>query len=170
MIFVRVRLAASAARMGELADFYGERLGLGVTPAGVALLLVVGETNVEFVRAAGEPFYHLALLVPGNRFDEALAWARARTQLLPDGESGDEVFDFDVWTAKACYFHDPAGNIVELIAHRGIGESGTEGPFEGRELLGFSELGLVGGTPAMARALHETLGLELWDGTIEEEA
>src|SRR5919204_2601266 len=106
MIFVRVRLAASAARMGELADFYGERLGLGVTPAGVALLLVVGETNVEFVRAAGEPFYHLALLVPGDRFDEALAWARERTEPLPAPWSGDVVFEFRNWRARACYFHD----------------------------------------------------------------
>ncbi|HYY02853.1 MAG TPA: hypothetical protein VE736_03115 [Gaiellaceae bacterium] len=167
MIFVRVRLAASAARMGELADFYGERLGLGVTPAGVALLLVVGETNVEFVRAAGEPFYHFALLVPGNRFDEALAWARARTQLLPDGESGDEVFDFDNWSAYACYFHDPAGNIVELIAHRGIGETNAQGEFRATELIGLSELGLVGDAQAMADSLRQNLGMELWDGTLD---
>jgi len=26
------------------------------------------------------------------------------------------------WDAQACYFHDPAGNIVEFIAHRGLAE------------------------------------------------
>jgi len=85
-----------------------------------------------------------------------------------DSDSGEVVFDFSNWDAQACYFHDPAGNIVELIAHRGIGEAGTKGPFAGRELLGVSELGLVGDTTAMARLLREDLGLELWDGSLGE--
>jgi len=67
------------------------------------------------------------------------------------------VFDFHAWDARAFYFHDPAGNIVELIAHQGL-----EGP------LGLSELGLVGNTRAMAEELRE-VGLGLWDGTVDDE-
>jgi hypothetical protein len=77
------------------------------------------------------------------------------------------VFDFSNWDARACYFHDAAGNIVELIAHRGVEETGAEGEFRRSELVGFSELGLVGEPAAMAGKLSQ-LGLEVWDGTLDE--
>jgi hypothetical protein len=74
---------------------------------------------------------------------------------------------FDNWNADACYVEDPAGNIVELIAHGDLPEEGTEGPFAANELLGVCELGLVGpDLAAMATALHE-IGIELWDGSLE---
>lgn len=168
MDFRLVRLHAPARSLSVLAEFYG--VGLGVekleqTNAMVALR--VGETRLEFVPSDEEPFYHFALLAPGNRFGELLDWARERTELLPDTESGDVLFDFSNWEAHACYFHDPAANIVELIAHRGIGETYADGPFAADELLGFSELGLVGDTAAMAGQLRLQIGLELWDGTVE---
>lgn len=164
--FRHVRLHAALHSLPGLADFYGERLGLELAQGSA---YSIGETVLEFVPGDGEPFYHFALLAPGNRFDEALKWLSERTELLPDRESGEAVFDFDNWGALACYFHDPAGNIVELIVHRGVGETNVDGSFAGEELLGFSELGLVGDPPAMAAALERELGLELWDGTVEEE-
>jgi hypothetical protein len=157
--FRKLRLRAPEQSLGTLAEFYGQVLGL---PG-----LTVGETRLEFAAGEGEPFYHFALLTPGDRFPEVLAWARERVELLPDSDSGEVVFDFSNWEAQACYFHDPAGNIVELIAHRGVGEAGTTGRFAGLELLGVSELGLVGETAAMARLLRRELGLELWDGGLE---
>jgi hypothetical protein len=158
--FRRVRLAAPAHAFDALTEFYGNRLELP--------RLRVGETELEFAPGEGEPFYHFALLVPGNRFDAALAWIRERAELLPDRDTGEAVFDFDNWDALACYFHDPAGSIVELIAHHGIGESETDGAFSGSELLGVSELGLVGDTQAMAGVLQVALELPLWDGTVSE--
>jgi catechol 2,3-dioxygenase-like lactoylglutathione lyase family enzyme len=165
--FVRVTLRASATRIATLADFYGRQLGFPITSSDDGLAIVAGETTLEFAGDADEPFYHFALLVPGNRFDAALAWARAKTQLLLDSESGEVVFDFDAWNAEACYFHDPAGNIVELIAHRGVDETKAGGEFRATELAGFSELGLVGDPRAMADSLARRLGLELWDGTVD---
>jgi catechol 2,3-dioxygenase-like lactoylglutathione lyase family enzyme len=160
--FRKVRLHAPEQSLGTLTAFYADSLGLPGP--------IVGETTLEFAAGEGEPFYHFALLAPGDRFPEMLAWAGERVELLPDSDSysGEVVFDFSNWDAQACYFHDPAGNIVELIAHRGIGEAGTKGPFAGRELLGVSELGLVGDTTAMARLLRDDLGLELWDGSLDE--
>jgi hypothetical protein len=151
--FADVTLAAPA----DLRDFYGGELGLPL--AGDAI--VVGETRLRFELTDGGAFYHFALLVPGDRFDAALGWARERVELLGD------VFDFEAWDARALYFHDPAGNIVELIAHRLLEESKRSGPFAAAELVGFSELGLVGDPPELLRRL-QTLGLELWDGTIDE--
>jgi hypothetical protein len=101
-----------------------------------------GETELEFVPGDGEPFYHFAFLAPPESF---LGLGPAK-----------EVFDFPDWDAAAIYYEDPAGNIVELIEHGGL-----PGP------LGMSELGLVGDTTAMADGLRP-LGLELWDGTLDE--
>ena len=146
--------------MSILEDFYIEQLGFKRTEqSGV----MIGETELVFEGGPGEPFYHFALLVPGNRFDEALEWIAERTVLLPDPEGGQVVFDFDNWDALACYFHDPVGNIVELIAHRGVDETGTVGPFSAAEVVGFSELGLVGdksgaGSSTSQRARPRALG------------
>jgi hypothetical protein len=165
--FLHVRLDAPAATLPALAGFYRAALGLGVpddSPAAVAV--EIGATRLEFRASEDEPFYHFALLAPGDRAEAMLAWADERTELLPDREGGEVVFDFTNWSATACYFHDPAGNIVELIAHRGLGESGSDGSFSGDELLGLSELGLVGDPAALAEELERALGLELWDGTL----
>ncbi len=151
----RVRLRVGERAFADTLAFY-DRLGLPVDGGDVA----VGETRLSLAAAPGEPFYHFALLAPGDRFEAALAWARARIELLREP---DPVFDFSNWGAQAFYFHDPAGNIVEVIAHRGVGERGGAGAFRAEELVGVSELGLVGDVPELHRALAGA-GLELWDG------
>jgi len=161
MYFRYVRLQAPAHALDALSEFYEERLEL---PG-----LRIGETQLEFVPGEGEPFYHFAFLVPGNRFDAALEWIGERAELLPDRETGEVVFDFQSWDGQACYFHDPAGNILELTAHRAIGRTEATGRFSGAELLGLSELGLVGDRAAMAGVLRVVLRMRLWQGTVEEE-
>jgi hypothetical protein len=165
-----VRLGAPSSLLPALASFYGGSLGLPLTRCDDGRLTIeIGESVLELAPSAGSPFYHFAFLVPGDRFELALAWARDRVELLPDKETGEAVFDFTNWDAKALYFHDPAGSIVELIAHRGIGEAGVTGPFAPSELLGLSEIGLVCDPPSLAEALERELGLEVWDGTVEGE-
>ncbi len=143
MRFVEVTLAAPADLVSELERFYD-----GLT----------GETTLRFVGGEGEPFYHFALLVPGDRFDAAHTWAEQRFELFRG------VFEFESWDARAVYFLDPAGNIVELIAHRGLEENGRTGEFDGEEIVGFSELGLVGDRAERIGELH----LPLWAGTIDD--
>jgi catechol 2,3-dioxygenase-like lactoylglutathione lyase family enzyme len=165
MRFDRVRLNVPAGSLPALDDFYVGRLGFEQESG-----LKIGETQLVFRAGSGEPFYHFALLVPGNRFQATLEWIGDCVELLPDRETGEVVFDFENWDALACYFHDPAGNIVELIAHRGVEESGRQGSFAASELVGLSELGLVGDKPALAAALRDELDLEQWDGDLAEEA
>ena len=164
MEFLRVTLQASQERLAALHRFYTETLGMDARGRNV---YDVGGTELAFETGPGEPFYHFALLVPGDRFDAALAWARQRVDLLPGGDIDNVVFNFDNWNALACYFHDPAGNIVELIAHHGVAENGATGQFHVSELRGFSELGLVGDPAPMANALRQ-LGLEVWAGVTDE--
>jgi hypothetical protein len=153
MRFAEVTLSAPL----DLRAFYGGELGLPLDGDAI----VVGETRLRFDVEEGGAFYHFAFLVPGDRFAAALAWARERVPLLGD------VFEFENWDAAAVYFHDPAGSIVELIAHHGLEENGRDGPFAADELLGFSELGIVGDRSHLLRRL-ETEGLALWSGTVEE--
>jgi hypothetical protein len=164
----RVELAAPSAVLGELGRFYGEALGLPVKASGDAVVVGVGGAELAFAGADGRPFYHFALLVPGDRFAAAQAWLAGRAALLP-GQAGATTFAFDFWDAQACYFHDPGDNIVELIAHRGMEEAGATGPFSAAELAGISEIGIVTPRPAEAVAELETLGLELWSGGVEAE-
>ncbi|HEX3455217.1 MAG TPA: VOC family protein, partial [Gaiellaceae bacterium] len=101
----------------DLPAFYRDVLGLPLDGDAI----VVGETRLSFEPDDGGAFYHFAFLVPGDRFDATLAWAQERVELL------GEIFEAEAWDARAVYFHDPAGNIVELIAHRGLEENGRTG-------------------------------------------
>jgi hypothetical protein len=153
MHFVDVTLASPL----DLREFYGGELGLPLDGDAI----VLGETRLRFPVEEGGAFYHVALLVPGDRFDAALTWAQERVELLGG------IFDSDAWDSRAVYFEDPAGNIVELIAHHGLEENCRTRDFAAEELVGLSELGVVGDPPSRLAELEE-IGLELWDGTIEE--
>jgi hypothetical protein len=151
---LRARLQTAADSADALAAFYGGRAGY---------------TVLEFEPVPeGRPFYHFALRVPRNRFEEAREWLASRSPLLP-GPDGEMTFEFDFWNAQACYALDPGDNIVELIAHRELpDESPAEGAFGADELLGMCELGVVGPEPRAMAAALEPLGIGLWSGTLDE--
>jgi catechol 2,3-dioxygenase-like lactoylglutathione lyase family enzyme len=154
--------------MRSLLEFYAGRLGLASNACQLGFTLTAGETALQFIAADGEPFYHFALLLPGNRFEAAREWAARHVELLPVPGSDEVTFEFEDWDARACYFHDPAGNIVELIAHAGIAATGESGTFAAGELVGLSELGLVGDRAAMAGGLVTRLELAVWSGSLSE--
>lgn len=156
--------APSAGRRG-LERFYTTTLGLRPTVDGAHR---IGRTTLLLLPHSGDPFYHFAILVPGDRFEAALAWARERVELLPGEDARSPVHRFEGWDADAVYFHDPAANIVELIAHHGKRDNGRHGEFSPDELLGLSEVGLVGEVDQMAAAL-EQLGLGAFEGTVTGE-
>lgn len=168
-----VRLDAPRESFSALTDFYRDGLGLEALERSPSLLAVrVGATRLDFraARPGALPFYHFAILVPGNRFTAARDWVGERADLLPDPETGETTFDFDNWDALACYCHDPAGNIVELIAVRGLSATGSPDElFDSRDLLAVAEIGLVGpDTAAIAETLAREAGIRVWDGTVDE--
>ena len=162
----RAELAVATARLDAVAAFYAHTLGFAAEQRDGRIVVPVGADVLELVATGDDtdPFHHFALLVPGDRFDAARAWLGARTETLAR-DDGETVFPFDFWDARAVYFHDPAGNIVELIAHAGTAERGAAGDFSAAELAGLSEVGIVVDDPAAAvAALGHELGLELWSG------
>ena len=94
---------------------------------------------------------HFAVNVPPQRFEEAVAWARERVELV------DDDVPFPAWRARSAYFFDPAGNIVELIARERA---------PGEELfLEISEVGLpVADVGAAAEWFESELGLPYFSG------
>jgi hypothetical protein len=97
---------------------------------------------------------HFAVNVAPQRFDEAVEWARGRVPLLQDD------VPFGAWQARAAYFFDPGGNLVELIARERA---------PGEELfLEVSEVGLpVAEVGAAVAFLEAELGLPHFSGDRE---
>ena len=171
-------MLTSTRAVADLSRFY-ESLGLLHPSSSDIVELHVGETVIQFSPIAGErePFYHFAVRVPRNRLAAAAEWLSRRTPLLPDPETGATRFEFENWNATAYYAHDPAGNIVEIIAHRELPEKSTRvgafsarevlGAFSAREVLGVCEAGLVGDDAGKIADALKVAGLRLWDGSLE---
>ncbi|HET8977888.1 MAG TPA: hypothetical protein VFN87_07005 [Solirubrobacteraceae bacterium] len=176
-VIAAAELMAPRGSLGALRDFYVGCLGFSAAPAsGAGLQLRAGPASIRFepTAAAQQPFYHFALLVPGNRFAAAASWAGRCAGLLSRPGETTTTFRFRAWDAEACYLHDPAGNIVELIAHRGVAERvdgrGEDPPFSAAEIAGVSEVGLVVSDPPDAARTLAAAGVPLWSGTAEGEA
>ena len=109
-----------------------------------------GATRLRFEPGPGV-CSHVAVNVPPERFEEAVEWARERAPLIQDD------VPFPDWRARAAYFFDPAGNLVELIARERA---------PGEELfLEVSEVGLpVEDVGAAVDWLETELGLRHFSG------
>ncbi len=94
---------------------------------------------------------HWALNVAPQRFEESVAFAAGRVELL------HEDVPFETWRARSAYFFDPAGNIVELIAR--------ERAPGGELFLELSEVGLpVSDVGAAVEFLESQAGLPHFSG------
>jgi len=167
---VSAEFGAAADVLPALEQFYETLLSL-MTHRSVAggLGVKVGSADLGFraVHAGTRPFHHFALLVPGDRFRAARDWFSEHAELLSRPGEQSTTFDFDFWNAQACYAADPAGNILELIAHHGLQKSGASGAFDPGELAGISEVGIVIDDLATASAELRAAGLQLWFGDVD---
>lgn len=146
-----------ANHLPEMKLFYTEIMGFPLmNNTEDSFQISAGKTTVEFQRAEDEPFYHFAFDIPDNQFEEAKNWVKQRVPLLTeDGE--DEVF-FEHFPARAFYFLDPAGNIVELIARPNITEK-SDVPFSMASVYYASEMSLVVDDPTEAYEKLDQLGI-----------
>lgn len=136
-------LTLQTNKLKEMKDFYIETLGFPLlSESETHFRIGIGSNELEFSTkgVVGEPYYHFAFNIPGNKFKKAKSWVKERVLLnVHDGE--DEVF-FSHFPAYAFYFDDPAGNIVEFIARPEIYQK-EEGPFTIDDVLTISEIGLT---------------------------
>ena len=110
-----------------------------------------GASRVRFVEGAAV-CSHFAVNV--GDFDAAREWARTQAELIQDD------VPFEMWRARAAYYFDPVGNLVELIARERA---------PGDELLmEVSEIGLpVADVGAAVDFLEAELGLPHFSGDRE---
>lgn len=164
-----IELTLQAPDPAALRGFYEDVLGLPVMDEpGGSLAIQVGATRLRFEPApAGmDPRYHFAINIPHNQFAEARAWLLDRGPLLlRDGV--EDVLHFEPWNADACYFADPAGNILELIARHNLPNE-SDHPFGSAGFLCVCEIGVPGPTVRhVVDALEAGPGLVVWSGDCE---
>ncbi len=101
-----------------------------------------GETILTFNLSENQqPFYHFAFNIPANQLEEALAWVNQRLEILPV-DNQQIIADFKDWNAKAFYFYDNNGSILEFIARYDLHQESMH-PFTGNSVCSISEIGLV---------------------------
>lgn len=125
------------------AAFYAGRLHWPVLFRSSTLVrFQVGYSTLSFhlALASEQPFYHLAFAIPWALVEAGAEWVAARTPLLPFFATQNLV-DFPNWRARAFYFADNNGNILE-----GIGRATLPGPaatvFTAACFWGVNEVGL----------------------------
>jgi catechol 2,3-dioxygenase-like lactoylglutathione lyase family enzyme len=140
MRFLEVDLLS--ADIDGTATFYESHLQWPVLFRSPTLIrFQVGYSTLSFSLAPGpeRPFYHLAFAIPWSLVETGAEWVGTRTPLLPF--SGKNIVDFPDWQARAFYFADNNGNILEAI-----GRAPLPGPsvtvFTPDSFLGVSEIGL----------------------------
>ena len=152
-----IELELLSNNIAETEKFYRKILGLKtVLVAKDEVIFRVGSTKLIFKEVIGiSPVYHFAFDVPNNRFEEAYALIKSKTDLIPVSP-GSDIADFKNWDAKSFYFFDNNGNIVEIIT-RYANRAYSDDPFTGSSYVSVSEIGLVtNNVPSLAdRMWHE---------------
>lgn len=156
-------------RLEDLKAFYTDVLGFPLkSNRKNAFTVQTGESRLAFLRTQGleEPFYHFAFNIPENQIEDAARWVQERTPLISREEQ--TIFHLESWNSQAIYFHDPAGNIVELIARHHLRNASTS-PFSVNSILSISEIGVVvENVQLFSEQLQRELNLSLWKGNNED--
>lgn len=144
--------------------FYMEVLQLPTIASHEALFAQVGSSQLTFRASQDgrEHAYHFAFNIPENRFDRAKEWIAQRLPLITSS-TGEDSFHFDNWNAHACYFRDPAGNILEFIARHDL-TNASDLPFDERSILYISEIGVATDDVKNTVDLLQGMGIPIYDG------
>lgn len=103
-------------KLEEQRDFYRDVLELPVEESTNKITVKTGKSEVVFEKSTTPAYYHFAFNIPSNQIHQALEWIEERTEILTN--RGKKIVNFKSWEAEAVYFHDSAGNVVELIARK----------------------------------------------------
>jgi catechol 2,3-dioxygenase-like lactoylglutathione lyase family enzyme len=123
--------------------FYKEILGLPLMQKEQnSISFLAGSSILTFIKSAHlNPVYHFAFNIPNNKLDEALRWVSTRLELL-ELEDKSYIAHFDTWNARAFYFYDYNGNILEFIARYDLDNKSNK-VFDGSSIQSVSEIGIV---------------------------
>jgi catechol 2,3-dioxygenase-like lactoylglutathione lyase family enzyme len=128
--------------LAQTEQFYTQHLGLSVlSKEASAVTFAAGETLLRFEASAHrQPRYHFAFNIPYNAILDAFAYMSSKLEILPISET-NRIADFANWNAKAFYFYDNNGNIVEFIGRFDLGRH-DKPTFTPSAIQSVSEMGL----------------------------
>ncbi|MCQ0113086.1 VOC family protein [Zhouia amylolytica] len=122
-------------------SFYRDTLEFSLlAESPVKISFQAGSSVLSFVEASTSKPYHFAFNIPPFSENKALTWLKERVTLLPF--EGEEIIDFSSWNARALYFYDADGNIVEFIARRNLNVDRIA-DFQSTCVLNISEVGIA---------------------------
>lgn len=124
-------------------QFYHHLLGLEtIAKDHSTVSFSAGTSKLTFIRSDKiNPFYHFAFNIPGNKISEAFSYISPKTEILETSPS-EQVADFTTWNAKAFYFYDNNGNILEFIARFDL-DNNIRQKFDSSLILSISEIGIA---------------------------
>ncbi|MDF2960786.1 MAG: Glyoxalase/bleomycin resistance protein/dioxygenase [Paenibacillus sp.] len=158
MIIQRVKLLTH--QLASLKYFYTGVLGMPLIREQAGTFTVrAGRSLLQFEeRLSIEPYYHFAMAISENQLDSAEAWLAARhIDMYRFADGKHQLYSVN-WHATSLYFHDPAGNIVEFIAHHSLANV-SEGDFTIEQIRSLCEIGLpVEDVPRMSAFLNGSYG------------
>jgi catechol 2,3-dioxygenase-like lactoylglutathione lyase family enzyme len=145
--------------------FYSSVLGLRIIEkTDASLLISCGRSVLRFLRSEEKtnPVYHFAFAVPYVNFKEAVTWASIHLNLI-NLEHNNVIAEFINWNARAVYFKDNNGNILEFISRTSEGEVMHE-PFDPTLIQHIAEVGIVTDSVAVfARQLSNTYKIPVYE-------
>ncbi len=146
------------------AAFYAESLGLPVIEKETdSLKIKIGYSTLTFKRSINrQPVYHIAFNIPENTLEEALIWVSSKTTIIP-ATADSQVAEFTAWNARAFYFYDNNGNVLEFIARFDL-EQKTTAPFTSEAISCISEVAIVTeNVRKYSRQLSKLTGIEPYE-------
>ncbi|MFT4532881.1 MAG: hypothetical protein ACJA1A_002335 [Saprospiraceae bacterium] len=125
----------------------------------------IGWTKLTFKQSKEPHIYHYCYLIPSNKLESAIDWLHGKVDLIET--DGTVIHDHDHWNAKAIYFYDGAGNIVEFIARFDI-DNATNGDFSYDEILCVNEMGAASNNPkTLSTYLENNIKTIIWKGDLD---
>jgi len=139
--------------------FYTRRLGLDIVAESADYLtLQLGWTRLTF-RAVNGPVgpYHFAINIPASTLEVVMHCYQF--DYLDTQAVGQTVAEFPNWHARACYFYDNNGNILEFIGRNDLYLDNPNLTI-GDLFQGISEIGIVTeSVPHTTRQLTQQFGI-----------
>ncbi|GAB4017563.1 VOC family protein [Spirosoma koreense] len=132
--------------------FYTKRLGLPLLTESVdRLTFQVGWTRLTF-RAVSNPVgpYHFAINVPGGMLEMCMHWFGM--DYIDTQAHGQKIAEFADWRARAAYFPDNNGNLLEFITRHDV-PSGDANLTISDLFQGISEIGIA--TPCVLKTISQ---------------
>ncbi|MFN7239201.1 MAG: VOC family protein [Chitinophagales bacterium] len=148
----------------ETERFYSEKLGLKVKfSAKNEVTFKAGQTDLKFIENKEvDSIYHFAFNIPNNKIEESKELLSKKVELLVN-EENEKICYFKDWDAKAIYFYDNNGNILEFIARKDLNNSTSE-EFDQNQIENISEIGIPNENPKnFAEELIKEYGLTYFE-------